>query len=232
MAMESAINDLDLTISNKQKGLSKIEIVNADTEALEKQKDALENKIDGLLNGSGIRERDILERISRYQSQIDEWKKHEAEHAAASKARARIAELEDQEKALAAEYEDLEKELYLTDRFIVRKVEMLEGSINSRFKLARFKLFETQVNGGLKECCEILCEGVPFEKGLNNAARVNIGIDIINTMADYFQFRAPVFIDNAESINVLAETQAQIIGLYVSEHEALTVKQTEIKKAS
>lgn len=230
--LEAKIHGIDSSINEKRNALSGIKSVTADTEELEQKKASLQSTIDGLLNGSGIRERDIVERISGYQGQIDEWKKQEAEYKAAEKARVRINELEAQEKALTAEYEDLEKELYLTDRFIVRKVEMLEDSINSRFKLTRFKLFETQVNGGLKECCEILYRGVPFDKGLNNAARLNVGIDIINTLSNYLQFQAPIFCDNAESVNVLAETPAQVIGLYVSEHDALTVEKTEIKKAS
>ena len=73
---------------------------------------------------------------------------------------------------------------------------------------------------------------MPFEKGLNNAARVNIGIDIINTLADYFQFCGPIFVDNAESVNELEDTSSQVIGLYVSDDEALAVSKTEIQKAS
>jgi len=232
-AIDDAINGLDMAISDKQKELSGIEFSHADTEALEKQKDALESKIDGLLNGTGIREKDIIERISEYHGQIDDWKKQEAEHKAAGKARGRITDLEAQEKALAAEYEALEKELYLTDLFIVRKVEMLEDAINSRFKLARFKLFETQINGGLKEVCEILYQGVPYDRALNSAARVNVGLDIIQTLSEHFNFSGPVWVDNRESVTDLIDVCSQVISLSVNpDYETITWNPTEIREAS
>ncbi len=50
-------------------------------------------------------------------------------------------------------------------------------------------MFQEQINGGLNECCEIMCNGVEFDKGLNSAARINTGLDILNTLSDHFQFR-------------------------------------------
>ena len=128
----------------------------------------------------------------------------------------RIAELSDQERDLAAEYERLEKELYLTEQFIRAKVAMLEEKINSKFKMARFKLFDVQVNGGISETCETLYKGVPYGSGLNNAARINVGLDIINTLADHYSFDAPIFIDNREAVTSLIETRGQVISLIVS----------------
>ena len=55
-------------------------------------------------------------------------------------------------------------------------------------------------------------------------------------MSEYFQFRAPIFIDGAESVNDIAETQAQLIALEVTDDEKLTVgtihKISKIKQAS
>lgn len=223
---------LDEAIAAKRQVLDGEGITKPDTEGLDQKKAGLENEIEALKNGSGIRERDIKEQIEATQKEFDVLSKAQAEYDAAEKARIRIADLEKQEKELAAEYEALEKELFLTETFIRRKVALLEGSINSRFKFARFKMFDEQINGGLSECCEILLNGVPFEKGLNNSARVNTGIDIINTLSDYFQFQAPIFCDNAESINKLEDTPSQVIGLYVSTHKELTIEKNEIKKAS
>jgi hypothetical protein len=93
-------------------------------------------------------------------------------------------------------------------------------------------MFKKQVNGGIEECCEILFDGVPFDRGLNNAARINTGLDIINTLSDYFEFRAPVWIDNRESVNDLIPVNSQVISLIVSKHKELTVIKTGTKKAS
>lgn len=128
---------------------------------------------------------------------------------------ARIAELQEQEKVLAAEFERLERELFLLDEFTRAKVDLLESRINSRFRLARFKLFREQINGGLEETCEVMVEGVPYGS-LNNAARLNVGLDIIATLSEYYGIAAPIFLDNAESVTHPLDTPGQQIRLVVS----------------
>lgn len=128
----------------------------------------------------------------------------------------RIKELLQRERELAAEFERLEEELFLIEEFTRTKVDMLDKKINSKFKFARFKLFETQINGGLKDICVTTYEGVPYDKGLNNAAKINVGLDIINTLSDFYGFSAPIFVDNAEAVTKLIDTDAQLISLIVS----------------
>jgi DNA repair exonuclease SbcCD ATPase subunit len=127
----------------------------------------------------------------------------------------RIEELKAEERKLAAEHEELEHQLYLTDEFIRTKVRLLEDKINSKFKMARFKLFNVLVNGGIEECCETTFNGVPYGN-LNNGARLNIGLDIINTLADHYGFTPPVWLDNAESVVNILQTKGQQIRLIVS----------------
>lgn len=129
---------------------------------------------------------------------------------------ARIADLKAQERLLASEYEKLEKENYLIEQFVRAKVGLLEDKINSKFKLARFKLFDTQVNGAVAEVCDTLYKGVPYGSGLNNAAKINVGLDIITTLSKHYNFYAPIFIDNAEAVVELVPVDAQIIKLVVS----------------
>jgi hypothetical protein len=144
----------------------------------------------------------------------------------------RITELKAEEEKLAAEYEKLEGELFLTEEFIRTKVNMLEERINSKFKFARFKLFNQQINGGLEECCETLGNGVPYSAGLNNAARINVGLDIINTLSAFYEFEAPIFIDNSEAITKLTKVNAQVIRLVVSEPDkSLRVEHQNSKEA-
>lgn len=131
------------------------------------------------------------------------------------RAEERIEELREEERRLAAEFEKLEHQLYLTEEFIRTKVNMLEEKINSRFKLARFQLFEEQINGGLKEVCNTTYKGVPYND-LNNAAKINIGLDIINTLSEHYGFSAPIFIDNAEAVTKFIDVDAQVISLIVS----------------
>lgn len=144
----------------------------------------------------------------------------------------RMKELTDQEELLAAEFEKLEHYLYLTDEFIRAKVKIMEAKINEKFTYARFKLFEEQINGGLQEVCETLYEGVPYGSGLNNAARINVGLDIISTLSEFHNIQAPIFIDNAEAVTKLIDMDTQLIGLVVSEKDkALRVEKQNLEEA-
>jgi hypothetical protein len=156
----------------------------------------------------------------------------EAEIRAAETSVRRIEELKAQETTLANEFERLEYELHLLDRFTEIKVSRLESQINAKFKLARFKLFDTQVNGGLAECCETIFDGVPWSRGLNNAARINVGLDIIRTLSAHYGVSAPVFIDNAESVTSLIEIDSQVVRLVVDETAKTLEQRTATTQAA
>jgi hypothetical protein len=76
--------------------------------------------------------------------------------------RDRIEPLKAREAELGREYAELERRMYLCELFIKSKVAMLDERINSKFKTVRFRLFQEQINGGLKECCDAL---IPTEAG-------------------------------------------------------------------
>ncbi len=134
----------------------------------------------------------------------------------------RIAELKKQQKTLSAEHERWERGIYLCEQFTRAKVSMLDERINRRFHSVRFRLFEQQINGGLKECCDVM---VPCESGLvpydsaNNAAQINAGIEIIDALAAHWGVHLPIIVDNAESVTRLQESDAQVIRLIVSEQD-------------
>lgn len=158
----------------------------------------------------------VREEIATLHFQVDLIEQDKAKFAQVKIAKQRIEQLSEQEKTLAQEYERLEQELYLTEEFIRQKVNLLEDKINSRFRYARFKLFRQQINGGLEECCETLYKGVPYSSGLNNAARINVGLDIINTLSEHYGLSAPIFVDNAEAVTQLIDSNSQVVSLVVS----------------
>lgn len=122
---------------------------------------------------------------------------------------------EDAEKA-TAQLEKLDKTLWLIEDFIRYKTGFVEDSINSLFRLARFRLFREQANGGVEERCDVTYDGIPYAS-LNSGARINVGIDIINTFSRHFGVSVPLFIDNAESVTRLENTDTQVIRLVVDE---------------
>ena len=137
----------------------------------------------------------------------------------------RILELENQQQKLVAEKNALDGASFLMDEFIKAKVNMLEDVINSRFKLARFKMFNVMINGSIEECCETTYKGVPY-RSMNNAARINVGLDIINALTSYYKVNAPVFIDNAEAVTEFVPVNSQTIKLIVDESKPqLTVEE-------
>lgn len=194
-----------------------------DVKGLNKEKDILESEISGMENGTSIQEKGCLEKISEINGEIKELRAQEATYQASKDSRSRIVDLEAQEKTLAAAYEDLESELFLIEQFTVRKVEMVENQVNGAFKMATFKLFKIQINGGIEPCCETLHNGVPYNHGLNNAARINVGLDIISTLSEYYEFKAPIFIDNSESVNEIIPMDTQVISLAVSTDKKLVI---------
>lgn len=179
---------------------------------------SLEQEIALIKNQSVQATQDIKDANSQLETKKREINAQISQYANVDKLKARIQEYEDQEKALTKEYQKLEHQLFLTEEFIRRKIVMLTEKINSKFKLARFKLFDNQINGGLNEVCETTYNGVPYSS-LNNAMRINVGLDIIETLSNHFGIVAPIFVDNAEAVTKLNAIDAQIISLVVSEQD-------------
>ena len=151
--------------------------------------------------------------------------------AQAEKFKARIEELKQQHKKLGAEFETLEQQLNLAQLFITSKVHMLTDKINSKFTIARFKLFEQQINGGISECCEAITEGgAPYNSAMSNGERVKISLDICATLARHYGKNLPIFVDNAESVTGMQDIDMQKILLIVSHHDELTVREPIQKK--
>lgn len=128
----------------------------------------------------------------------------------------RIENLEEELRKTSQQFADAERIEYLCEEFIRTKVELLEVMVNQKFSQVSFKLFTTQVNGGLAETCEALIDGVPFSSA-NTASQLNAGLDIINTLNEKYQVTAPVFLDNRESVTKIIPTKSQIINLFVDE---------------
>ncbi|MCK1996469.1 AAA family ATPase [Psychrobacillus psychrodurans] len=179
---------------------------------------ALEQEIVLIKNQSLQATQDIKDANIQLEAKKREVNAQIAQYASVDKLKARIQEYEDREEALTKEYQKLEHQVFLTEEFIRRKIELLTEKINSKFKLARFKLFDNQINGGLQEVCETTYNGVPYSS-LNNAMRINVGLDIIETLSNHFGIVAPIFVDNAEAVTKLNAIDAQLISLVVSEED-------------
>ena len=140
----------------------------------------------------------------------------ETEHAELTR---RIAELQAEQRTAAAEVEQMDRLIAMCEEFTRYRVQAITESVNSKFRLTRWRLFTEQVNGGLVDCCEPMdMNGSTFE-GTNNAMQINIGMDIIDTLSAHFGRRVPLFVDNAESVTHLQPIGSQVVRLVVSEQD-------------
>ncbi|HAO6121870.1 TPA: AAA family ATPase [Listeria monocytogenes] len=162
---------------------------------------------------------EIQLKIDELQAEANDLKADLSKFDSNKKQDKRIQELEEESAEKSTMYNELEKGLYLIEKFNKAKCNLLEDKINSKFKYVSFKLFKTQINGGIDECCETIYNGVPYNSGLNNAARINGGLDIINALTEHVQVIAPIFVDNRESVTELIDTESQLISLIVSESD-------------
>ena len=133
-------------------------------------------------------------------------------------AKERVAQLREDALKAAEKLDGIEQMLWLIDEYSRYKTRFVEDSINGLFRIARFRLFREQANGGIEDRCDVMHEGVPYI-GVNNGMKINLGIDIINTLGAAYGVRVPLFVDNAESVTCLEASASQIIRLVVSEND-------------
>lgn len=137
---------------------------------------------------------------------------------------ARLVQLDKKKKELSVDLALYERIEINADRFIKRKLDMMESKVNSMFSLVKWRMYEPQVNGGEKEICECGIDGVTFGS-LNNALKVNAGLDIANAFSRINNVYAPIWIDNRESVTDIIPVESQTISLVVSpDHKVLTIK--------
>jgi len=213
---QTGIAELEKALAKEQQKTRGAYEMVPDIARMEAKRQSLQDEIASLREGTQAARQEVVAKISALEADITTLEQLSAKAEESKRGLARIEELKQQEKKLAAEYERLMSELYLTEEFIRSKVRLLEDKINSRFKLARFKMFDVQVNGGVDECCETTVDGVPYGSGLNKGHQGLVGLDIINTLSAYYKFMPPVFYDNAEAIAQMPDMQQQLIALYVS----------------
>jgi DNA repair exonuclease SbcCD ATPase subunit len=157
------------------------------------------------------------------QDKIDGFKMLLADKALIAKAETRTGELLEDQKRLSQELADLEKTEFAIAAYIKAKIEAVEGRVNSKFKIVKFKLFDQQLNGAEVETCTMTIDGVPFAD-LNSASKIMGGMDVIRSLSTFTNIWAPIWIDNRESTTLIPEMKCQIINLYVDpNYKQLTV---------
>ena len=155
------------------------------------------------------------EEITNLQAEVEALQRKLAEIQRAAAVKARIAELQQQQKQALEELERAEQGLTLCEEYTRQMVAQLTEKVNENFSQVSWRLFETQKNGGLKEICEAEVDGVPYG-ALNTASKMQANVEIVRAFALASGYQLPLFLDNRESVSTLdiPETM-QVINLQV-----------------
>ena len=178
----------------------------------------LQDEVSSLMADSNNVRNDVHAKLAAVTDQLYFTQKILAKEAVLEQTRKRVEELKADARNASEALESIEKMLYLMEEFTRYKAKSVETSVNDHFRLATFRLFREQANGGLEERCDAQYNGVPF-LGLNNGMKINVGIDIINALSRYYGVTVPLFVDNAEAVTRLESCNAQVIRLVVSEED-------------
>lgn len=172
---------------------------------------------DMMMNTSAVRS-DLAQQVLAVKREIAARMEVLGKESLLEYSRRRVEELQEDARNAAAALESIENMLYLIEEYTRYKTQFVEDSINSMFRIAKFRLFREQANGGIEDRCDVVYEGVPYIN-LNSGAKINVGIDIINTLSTAYGVSVPLFVDNAESVTRLEHSNNQIIRLVVSEED-------------
>ncbi len=137
----------------------------------------------------------------------------------------RITKLQAEQREVGQKVADQEKMICMLESFVRAKMDKVSGMINAKFHTVSWKLFDMQINGGLKETCECTVSGVPYSS-LNNGNQIIAGLDIISSLSSLYGVTAPVFVDNAEALNDfnIPDMDCQMVLLKVSDDKELRVR--------
>lgn len=197
--------------------------VNQEYQALQDKLAQLQAQLAGMDTGEGIKQH-LASREAEIRVQFDGVNRQFAAVEINDRAQERIEELMEEQRNVGQLVADQERKIYLLEEFSRAKMEMLSSGINRQFQIVNFKLFEVQINGGMKDTCEMTVGGVPYSS-LNSAGKLQAGLDVIAALSRLYDVSAPIWIDNRESVTEIPAVDAQVINLYVSpEDKALRIE--------
>lgn len=227
--IDKLLKSLDTRMQDREKIQSQIDQVKALT-LCDKKKDeinSLEESIKTIEEEiASIGKEDntqILEQKQTYNERLEELNSKLSNQGLNAELDGKIKKYMEEEKELGKEFEIQQEKLYLCDEYIKTYTHLVSDKINALFTKVEFKLFDTQINGGVIETAEATYKGVPYGS-LNSAAQINAGLDVINSLSKHYEKEIPIFVDNAESVNELVKTESQLITLTVNKLKNLKIE--------
>ena len=196
---------------------------NQEYEALQLELSRLEESIKSMNTGADYRSQ-LRIRLSGLREELSVVEK-EIASADNTALEERITELQTEQREVGQKVADQERMICMLESFVRAKMDKVSEMINAKFNTVSWKLFDMQINGGMKETCECTVNGVPYSS-LNNGHQIIAGLDIIVSLTSLYGVTAPVFIDNAEALNDfnIPDMDCQMVLLKVSDDAELKVR--------
>jgi DNA repair protein SbcC/Rad50 len=169
----------------------------------------------------------LFEKKQSIQSEIEAVQKILNGKKVIADAKVRVDQLKEELKETTQKVANCERMEFLFERFEKAKMDLLSERINKKFKLVQWKLWHQQKNGGFEPVCVCMVHGSAYgENTTSTTERLMAGLDIISTLQDIYNTKAPIFIDNKESYNDwnIPQMDCQMVLLSVSGDKELKVE--------
>jgi DNA repair exonuclease SbcCD ATPase subunit len=170
---------------------------------------------------------DLTARKAEIQSQIEVLQGVIGSKKHIDDARDRVEELRAELKTATAKAAECERLDFEIEKFEKAKMNLLSDRVNSKFKVVKWKLWRELKNGGMEPYCVCQIHGTDYgENTTSTTERMLAGCDILQTLMDIYNVKAPVFFDNAEAYTVENQPKlnTQMVMLFVSEDTEMRVE--------
>lgn len=131
--------------------------------------------------------------------EIDELEKRYAQKESVDKIKSRIGEVNEDKKKFQSQIDELDRQIDIASDYIKRSFEILSERVNDKFSFVKWIMFQTTNDGEKKPYCECSHNGIPYS-ALNDASKINAGIDIAHTISTFYEVSVPMLIDGCESV--------------------------------
>lgn len=137
-----------------------------------------------------------------------------------------VEELKVKQQNVSQEIANAERELDLLKQFDRKKAELLESDVNSNFEYIKVKMTEPQVNGDLKDVCQITVDGESYDRNLNHGSRILAEVDICRAFQGAKGVCLPIIVDDCESLDNwrVPDVENQLIIIKRSDDRELKVE--------
>lgn len=216
-----------LSINSELMGLSARYDANGNEEYVALQNEAMEIRMRIAGKPSDDRISALEGEIEDLNARINKAKEVLVLSGISEQLKVRVKDLEENQKRLGVEIAKTERMIMLSEKYVQDRCGKLEESINALFPSIRWKLFNTQINGGIADTCVCMipCDGamVAYDSA-NTASQLHADIEIINVLSRLYGTKLPVFFDNRERVNDVPATEGQLITLSVSDDADMRIE--------